>query len=271
MGDEIVFLGSSFVRFTLPHRNQLAHAFERRDGDRVITFMSPPSVGLPYGKWPRLLLIFLTTEAVRTRSRDIVLGASMSSFMKSLGVTVTGGANGSIRAFKDQLLRTASMFASLSQHTDEATRLQNLPMADEFTISWVIVGTDSRSGLPAKIRLGERIFEQMLKSAVPLDQRAVKAIQQSPMALDLYFWLTYRSHRPIRSSGAHIPWAGLREQFGSCYKDQSDFQSAFKSALRQVQLVYPTLRCEALESHFVLYRSPTSVAATAVRQAVKPC
>jgi len=91
------------------------------------------------------------------------------------------------------------------------------------------------------------------------------------MALDLYFWLTYRSHRPIRSSGAHIPWAGLREQFGSCYKDQSDFQSAFKSALRQVQLVYPTLRCEALESHFVLYRSPTSVAATAVRQAVKPC
>lgn len=221
-GDEIAFMCSSFVRFTLPHRQPPSHVFERRDGPRIITFNSAPHIGLPFGIWPRVLLIYLTTQAVRTSERDIDLGSSMSSFMKSLGASVTGGAYGSVRPFQEQLLRLASMSVVLSEIAPDIARLQNLPVADELEISWIVVGTDSRSGLPSKIRLGERIFDEMQKSAVPLDMRAVRAIRQSPLALDLYSWITFRMYRLRTSRSVHIPWAGLRQQFGSAYKSEPD-------------------------------------------------
>lgn len=269
-GDEIGFICSTFVRYTLPHRKPPGHTFERRDGLRVITFMSPPHIGLPSGKVPRLLLIHLTTQAVRTRERDIDLCASMSSLMKLVGERVTGGAHGTVGRFKDQVLRTISMTATTSLDTADTSHLQNAPMADEFFISWTALSNDNRSGLPAKIRLGERIFNEMLTKAVPIDLRAVRAVRQSPLALDLYNWSTYRTYRMHRlppGRPVHIPWAGLRQQFGSAYKSESDFKIAFKSALKQVQLVYPALRCEARDSHFVLHHSPTSVAAAATRRA----
>lgn len=266
-GDEIGFIGSTFVRYTLPHRKPPGHTFERRDGSRVITFMSPPHIGLPYGKVPRLLLIHLTTQAVRTRQRDIDLGVSMSSLMRLVGETVTGGANGSVGAFKDQVLRTVSMTATTSLDTAEASQLQNAPLADEFEISWTALSSDKRSGLPAKIRLGERIFEEMLDSAVPLDMRAVRAVRQSPLAMDLYSWFTFRMHRFRTDRPVQIPWADLQKQFGSAYRFESDFRIAFRSALKQVQLVYPALRCAARDSHLVVHRSPTSVSAVARRSA----
>ena len=40
---------------------------------------------LPFGNLPRLLLAWVCTEAVRTRKRELVLGRSLSKFMRTLG------------------------------------------------------------------------------------------------------------------------------------------------------------------------------------------
>jgi hypothetical protein len=204
---------------------------------------------------------------LRTREREIDLGPSLSAFMKTLGCSVTGGRTGSIRAFKEQLLRTASLTSTISLVTDQQAQLQNAPVADDFKISWIVVGTDSRSGLPARIRLGERVFDQMLHSAVPLDMRAVKAIQQSPLSFDLYAWLTFRAPRLAATHATRIAWPELQAQFGSAYAAQSDFKIAFRSALAQVQMVYPTLRCEANGSYLLLRKSPPSVPGRAAKSA----
>ena len=46
---------------------------------------------LPYGNLPRLLLAWVSTEAVRTQSRELVLGFSLSEFMRKLGMAPLGG------------------------------------------------------------------------------------------------------------------------------------------------------------------------------------
>ena len=46
---------------------------------------------LPFGNLPRLLLAWVCTEAVRTQSRELVLGASLSEFMRKLGMAPVGG------------------------------------------------------------------------------------------------------------------------------------------------------------------------------------
>ena len=40
---------------------------------------------LPFGNLPRLLMAWLSTEAVRTQSRELVLGESLAEFMRTLG------------------------------------------------------------------------------------------------------------------------------------------------------------------------------------------
>ena len=46
---------------------------------------------LPFGNFPRLILAWLCTEAVRTQSRELVLGRSLAKFMRELGIYSSGG------------------------------------------------------------------------------------------------------------------------------------------------------------------------------------
>ena len=41
---------------------------------------------LPFGNLPRLLLAWVCIEAVRTGSREIILGKSLSEFMRKLDI-----------------------------------------------------------------------------------------------------------------------------------------------------------------------------------------
>ena len=71
------------------------------------------SIGLPYGTKPRLMA-FISSEAVRTRSKEIVLGSSLSEFMRRLDLTPTGGRWGTIPMLRDQMRRLcflASVFS----------------------------------------------------------------------------------------------------------------------------------------------------------------
>ena len=52
---------------------------------------------LPFGNIPRLLLAWVTTEAVRTQSRELILGSSLSEFVGKLGMDSVGGARTRLR------------------------------------------------------------------------------------------------------------------------------------------------------------------------------
>ncbi len=54
------------------------------------------TLGVPYGSLPRLVLIHIMTEAVRTRSRHIVLGRNFTDWMRRMGFrTISYGPRGS--------------------------------------------------------------------------------------------------------------------------------------------------------------------------------
>src|SRR3954462_4883677 len=72
-------------------------------------------LGLPHGERPRLILIYLSTEAVRTSSPTIEVGGSLTAFARSLGIDTNGP---SIRQFKDQLARLAASTVRLGVVSD---------------------------------------------------------------------------------------------------------------------------------------------------------
>ena len=81
------FMPRLLVLTTLPHRRPDCHRFERVNGRHTLRLFAPRRIGLPYGSYPRLILAWLTSEAVRTRNPEIALGTSPSDLARKLGLS----------------------------------------------------------------------------------------------------------------------------------------------------------------------------------------
>jgi hypothetical protein len=85
--------------------------------------------------------------------------------------------------------------------------------------------------------LSEPFFNELVNRPVPVDMRALKALKQSPFALDVYSWLTYRFFTIQRRT--EIPWEALQMQFGTETESERKFRALFRKALKDVLVVYP--------------------------------
>jgi|SRR6516165_4149850 hypothetical protein len=57
------------------------------------------------------------------------------------------------------------------------------------------------------IELGEEFFNAVVAAPVPADMRALRALKQSSLALDLYVWATYRAFSVSRKGRPQfVPW-----------------------------------------------------------------
>ena len=88
------FMARTMALCSLPRSNpgnQLL--YKRVNGPYRLYMQAGPETKLPFGNFPRLLLAWVSTEAVRTQSRELILGPSLTKFMKTLGVYSSGGGN----------------------------------------------------------------------------------------------------------------------------------------------------------------------------------
>jgi hypothetical protein len=244
------FMARAMVQATLPHRKVEGTYFERTNGAFTLTLLSPPKIGLPYGTVPRLLLAWLTTEAVKTQSRELELGDSLSGFMRELDMLPTGGRWGSITRLKDQ---TARLFASTvsATYTDAEKRAEmGYRLADRSVLWWDAKRPEQAALWRSSVTLTESFYREIVEHPIPVDMRAIKALKKSPLALDIYAWLTYRASYAKKPST--IPWAALGGQFGSDYKQVRQFKAAFIEALRKVATVYAGAQFDATEIGLVV-------------------
>lgn len=260
------YMARVLLQATLPHSAPAGNEFARTNGNLHVSIAAPSAIGLPYGSYPRLLLAWLTTEAVLTDDPLLCLGKSLSAFMAKLGLVPTGGKWGTIARLRDQANRlfSAHVTAYQTQVSGEAehTHGSNITVATEWDLWWTPADHNGQSDLfRSWVRLNDRFFRQVTDRPVPLDMRAIKALKRSPLALDLYAWLTYRmSYLRTRQE---IPWDGVRAQFGADYADTPEghrnFRKKFVAALNKVMAVYDGLRIDEGERGPILLPSPTHV------------
>ena len=95
--------------------------------------------------------------------------------------------------------------------------------------------------------MGEQFYEAITKFPVPLDMRTLKALKKSPLALDLYAWLAYRSFRASQTKEkkpVFVSWKLLQQQFGASYNDTDNLKKHLKTALRKVRAIYRDMSVE---------------------------
>ena len=251
------FMARAMVQATLPHRKVEGTEFLRRNGKFTLSLLSPSNIGLPYGSIPRLLLAWLTSEAVRTKSRDLELGDSMSAFMAELGLSRQGGARGDITRLKDQTRRLFGATVSASYENKEKAVDIGYRLTDKSMLWWHPKDAEQAGLWKSTVTLSEQFFHEVIDRPIPIDVRAIKALKQSPMALDMYCWLTYRVSYLKRPTV--IPWAALAMQFGSNYSRLRDFKAAYLTELRKVVLVYPQAKTEGLDDGLLVKPSLTHI------------
>jgi hypothetical protein len=265
--DKINFLHAVQCQCGIPYKNPGEGVLEwdRKQGNASLRIEAGSAIdpntgdfrrlGLPYGEKPRLVLIHLSTEAVRTGSPVVDVEESMTAFARSLGLETNGQ---QLRSLKDQLARLAAATVRMGV-VEEGRAIQvNTQFVSAFDL-WFPKQADQRVLWPSTVRLSEEYFQSLGQHAVPLDHRAVAALASSSMALDIYVWLAQRLHRVPTGKPQFIAWDSLHEQFGQGFARIRDFRRRFLQTLHQVESAYPAARMSADERGLTLSHSPPPV------------
>lgn len=254
------YMARALVQATMPHKKIDANEFTRKNGNFSLTILSPSEIGLPFGSIPRVLTAWITTEAVKTNNRELILGDSLGSFMEKLGLMPTGGRWGSITRLKDQMRRLLSSTISCRYKDSERNSGLNIQVAEEYHLWWEPKSPAQACLWESSLILNKRFFDEIIKNPIPININALKALKRSPMALDIYCWLTYRMSYLKRT--CEIPWPMLKLQFGSDYANDlqgiRNFKKAFLRELRKVITIYDANVSEEI-GHLVLKPSLTHV------------
>lgn len=258
---EVGYMARVLTQATLPHKATPGTAFTRCNGVFSLAIMAHPDVGLPYGSIPRLLLSWMTTEAVRTRSPFLELGPSLSSFLAELGLAPIGGPRGDITRLRNQMTRLFASSVSCIYQDDERTSMGNLSIVKAADLWWNPKRPDQGTLWKSTLTLGTDFFEEIIKRPVPIDMRALQALKRSPLALDIYCWLTYRMS--YLEQKKDVPWLLLKRQFGSDYANDEqglrDFKKNFLKHLKSVHAIYPQANLEDSTAALILKPSPPHV------------
>lgn len=271
------YLARLWCQTSLPYRDPGdVPAWGRRNGDLSLvvqpgvgmtTAGEARSIGFPYGTVPRLLLTWLSTEAVRTQSPTLVLGDSLSAFMRSLGMTPSGGKNGTITRLKKQMERLFLATLTVRWQGDGSRQSGGrLNVASSYDLWWSEKNPDEPTLMPSVVNLSREFFDEVTQHPVPLDLGVLRALRGSALRLDIYAFLCHRMSYLRRPTT--IPWEALRGQFGSTLgKDKNGrarFKQEFERNLREVLLLYRSAQVEPTRAGLVLRPSPTSVPVRAI-------
>ena len=115
------FMARTMALCSLPRSNPGNRLqYKRVNGPFTLGMIAGLGNKLPFGNLPRLILAWLCTEVVRTGSREIVLGKSLSDFMRALGVYSSSG--GKYTRLRNQMKRLFGCTVSMTyedKHGDQ--------------------------------------------------------------------------------------------------------------------------------------------------------
>lgn len=216
---------------------------------------------IPYGANPRLVLAWLNTQAVKTRSPVIPVGDSAAEFLRLLGKESTGGKNGTLTSFKKQIQALAACHMTLGFNAAGRAYTYHGQPVKQFE-AWITPRDEHQRPLwPGVITFSDEYYQSLIDHAVPQDVRAMYALKGSALAMDVYAMLAERLHR-IGSRPVVLHWKSLREQFGQEYVGQDpdkDFKKAFLAALKKVMTVYPKANVKQVHGGLMLQASPPPI------------
>ena len=255
--DKLGFMSRLLLMVNLPYRDpgDDKRTWWRRNGHVSINitpgYKGNETIGIPYGAYPRLILAYLVTQAVKTQSPVIFLGKTFSQFLTLINLKKGGK---TYKQFYKQLERTLSASFAWNYETDKRQSRVNIQVSHESHLWWDPIDNDNV--LPfweSYIKLNTDFFNEIIRHAVPLDLRILSVLKNSPLGLDLYMfisWRVYKINKPV-----FISWEGLQQQLGGQYADLKEFSRKCRLHITRIKAICPYLDIEFIKGR--LYLKPS--------------
>lgn len=263
------FLHSALCAMSLPTKRPKddTQPIVREDGKYALAINPRPilqtvdgkpvlrSLGVPFGAYPRVALIYLLSQAVTKRSRDVYLGRNFTEWMRRLGYqTVSYGPRGTANLMREQVDRLLACEWQIrwegNNSGDSAFAVRDVKISNEYA------GSLDRNGAFAReIRMSEQFYAHLVDHAVPLNEVAIRELKGTPTALDLYTYLAYRLPRISGSRVQVISWEQLAKHLGN-NADSKRFRQTVRETMQLVSAVYPNADVDFSGRTVLLRASP---------------
>lgn len=257
-----------FVQMNFPYKalDPRQHEYVRYAGNRKMTVFSPN--GVPYGVIPRRLLCWITTNAVKQNKQTLYLGDTLNAFLQDLQLGRGGGPRGDINRLKRQMKILLTCFVTIQQ-SDKVQSLdgtrQVLGKFEATNITFFKSGQFLWKTAPywrydtilpknergCVMELSDDFFAEIKKENVPVDLELFEVFADSPMAIDMAIWLSYRLS--TIQNPLHLSWESLSCQLGANYSRIWDFKRRFRYNLFDLTEWYGDIRYDMEDKEFVLY------------------
>jgi hypothetical protein len=264
MGDDrfdLNVLHSGFAMTGLPHKSIKDLVWERAGGqDNEVTLLIESGhwqdkrpVGIPYGSVARLILIYLSSEAIANNSQVVELGSNMKSFLGRMGISAGGKSR---QIVKDQSQRLSMCNLTFFTKRNRGTLVNK----GQFVKNAFIPDADTDnqpSFWQPTVELDDAFFQSLKDHPLPLREAAIRQLSGRSMALDLYVFLSYRLH--VLTKPTPVSWSALYQQFGAGFAKQWVFVQGIKAPLNLALAAYPEANVDITEKGLVLHPSESPV------------
>jgi len=204
---------------------------------------------IPSGSRARLMLLHTCSEAIRQKSPTIEIADSLSGFIKDMGFPVTGGKNGTLQSFKQQINALAACSMKIGVWDGHRSKTLNAQPFSSLEV-WLQSQPNDRLMWPSSITFSQEFYQTLKQHALPVNVHAVRAFAGSPRKLDMLFWLGYRLNGLTKPTP--ISWSALKDQFGIGYSRERRFRSDFAQEIAEIMEVFPKLPVKLNEEGIVI-------------------
>lgn len=256
--EDATYMYKPLCQVGLPRSVHIDSTFERSSGLMKIKIMGYAENTIPYGVAPRLIMSYICSNATRFKTQKVNMQRSAAACMKTFGLKVSGGKRGSYTNFKNQLIKLSMVdfeftFKQRGSEINYTSKIFNEKSCEQL----------QQARWNKELELSDLFYDSLVKhkNSVPMDARAVIALKDSALALDIYFFLVERLHRisAVAVKPTILYWKKLRNQFGHEYAASSSgnksFRDNFLHALEKVLLMYPAASVEVMDGGIILRKS----------------
>ena len=165
---DLGFMARMMALCSLPRTNPgNCKEYKRVNGPFALYMTASGGNKLPFGNLPRLILAWVCTEAVRTGSRELVLGKSLSEFMRTLDIYSNSGRVHT--RLRNQMKRLFGCTVTMVYEERGSFARVSSYVADKHEFWWNERKPDEPVLWDSKIELGEKFFNEIIQHPIPLD------------------------------------------------------------------------------------------------------
>ena len=273
---DVGYTSKLFVQALFPYRKAENNERVIKTAQGTISVYSPN--GLPYGKYPRLMMAYIITRAVENagrlkegkideaEARRIPLGHSMSHFLKAIGIELraNGGKRGNVTLLREQLMRLAASAITVQSDDGVHARGSNTQILDDWNLWFDPRDPNQGSFMESELVLTTKFFKHIAESPIPIDLNVLRELNK-PRGMDLYIWLTLKQYWLAKNNrdAYTFTWEMMAANFATktfkTTQEVAHFRAEIKKSIHDILTVWPNAGIEANTDGVTVTKIATSV------------